>query len=98
MDIDFDFAGEEDFGLARSFSSAPVGMITPQIDNKNHQNHYTEQQLGENVRDEGIRLDEFNFKMAPGVDVSDLTKKCSPLPFTASQVPKRSKADGTQDD
>ena len=43
MDIDFDFAGEEDFGLARSFSNAPVGMIQPQMDNKNHQNHYTEQ-------------------------------------------------------
>lgn len=76
MDIDFDFAGEEDFGLARSFSNAPVGMIQPQMDNKNHQNHYTEQQLGEEVHDQGIRLDEFNFKMAPGVDVSELTKKC----------------------
>ena len=77
MDIDWDFAGEEDFGLARSFSNAPLGMIQPQYDNKIHQNHYTEKQLGEEAtKDQGIRLDEFNFKMAPGVDVSDLTKKC----------------------
>lgn len=68
-EMDWDFAGEEDFGLAKSFSNAPIGMIGPVIENKVHQNEYSAEQLGqEATHDEGIRVDEFNFKMAPGVD------------------------------
>lgn len=31
MDIDFSFMDNEDFGLAKSFSTAPVSLIAPQI-------------------------------------------------------------------
>lgn len=29
MDIDFSFTGDEDFGLAKSFSTAPILSIAP---------------------------------------------------------------------
>jgi len=45
-EMDWDFAGEEDFGLAKSFSNAPIGMIGPVIENKVHQNEYSAEQLG----------------------------------------------------
>ena len=68
--MDWDFAGEEDFGLASSFSNAPIGMIGPVIENKVHQNEYSQEQLAtESQHEEGIRVDGFNFKLAPGVDV-----------------------------
>ena len=71
--MDWDFAAEEDFGLASSFSNAPLGMIGPVIENKIHQNQYTEEQLASEAElDEGIRVDGFNFKLAPGVDVRDI--------------------------
>ena len=69
-EMDWDFAADEDFGLAKSFSKAPIGMISPMIDNQNHQNEYTDTQLVDNVFENEIRVDEFNFKLAPGVDVS----------------------------
>ena len=73
MEMDWDFAAEEDFGLACSFSNAPLGMIGPVIENKIHQNQYTEEQLASEAQlDEGIRVDGFNFKLAPGVDVRDI--------------------------
>ena len=70
-DMNWDFAGEDDFGLASSFSNAPLGMISPVIDNDNHQNEYTTEQLGKNQLFESENaLGGLNFKMAPGVDVS----------------------------
>ena len=29
MDFNFNFSEIEDFGMAKSFSNAPIGMITP---------------------------------------------------------------------
>ena len=31
MEMDWSFTGEEDFGLAKSFSNAPMTMIAPKI-------------------------------------------------------------------
>jgi hypothetical protein len=34
MDMDFSFLDNEDFGLAKSFSTAPLGLIAPQFNYK----------------------------------------------------------------
>jgi hypothetical protein len=72
MDLDFNFSDIEDFGMAKCFSKAPVGMIAPQFASEetmvNHQG--PDMNECENMLANEIRSDGFCFKLAPTEDVS----------------------------
>ena len=72
--MDWDFAAEEDFGLAKSFTNAPLGIISPSLDDEIRQNEYSTDQLAKDAinldGEQNMRVDGFNFKMAPSNDVS----------------------------
>ena len=60
-DINFDFAGEEDFGLASSFSKAPLGLIQPCMKNENMQREFNEEEIvgGKDIFDNAPGIDNF---------------------------------------
>jgi len=69
MDLcDFSFAGEEDFGLAKSFSKQPLGTIAPGItDSKVTSTEDVEREF-ENISHNEIKSEGFCFKLAPTED------------------------------
>lgn len=72
MDLCFNFSDVEDFGMAKCFSKAPLGMITPHFAGEaemvNH--HGPDMNECEQVLANEIRSDGFCFKLAPTEDVS----------------------------
>ena len=67
--MDFSFTGDEDFGLAKSFSTAPILSIAPltnfaQRSAVNVEDEYTSQNSNQ------VITDGFCFKLAPVQDVS----------------------------
>ena len=69
MDIDFGFLENEDFGLAKSFSSAPILAIAPQVNFAQRSQGDLEHQLDMEAPAEAFVSEGFCFKMAPGQDV-----------------------------
>ena len=73
MDFDFDcgfntdFMGDEDFGLARSFSNQPLCQIAPLRNFGNTAQQESEKEVEQNDVSE-IRADGFCFKLAPTED------------------------------
>ena len=66
---DFDFMGDEDFGLAKSFRTASVFQVAPQLNTKAQtafdasDDPHSEQMMNTEVRSDG-----FNFTLAPSPD------------------------------
>lgn len=80
MDFDFNFSGNEDFGLAKSFSREPIAVIKPGRPNAQTTNQDLDSEFTQCMQDE-IRAEGFNFRIAPDQDVRN-TK----LTFLASAV------------
>ena len=71
MEMNFDFLDSDDFGLAKSFSTAPTLAISPFADMSQKESVDVEHQLTEEIANTGeYRSDGFCFKFAPGQDVS----------------------------
>jgi len=72
LELNFNFSDVEDFGMAKCFSKAPVGMIMPHCaaeeEMVNH--HGPDMKEAERVLDNEIKVDGFCFKLAPTEDVS----------------------------
>ena len=69
MDCDFSFLEVEDFGLAKSFSTAPILSIAPLTNFAQKEQPSVESEL-ELDHNNGLISEGFCFKMAPGQDVS----------------------------
>lgn len=69
MDLDFSFLDNEDFGLAKSFSTAPLLSIAPLTNFAQREQVDVEKELTEELS-ESFVSDGFCFKLAPGQDVS----------------------------
>ena len=68
LDFNFDMPDlEGDFGLAKSFSTAPVMTLAPQISLKSVEEKPAEQEFQETLNNE-IKVDGFNFKLHPSED------------------------------
>jgi hypothetical protein len=65
--FDFDFLGDEDFGLAKSFTDKPLHQIAPLANFQNTHEDSVERLVDHNVVNE-IRADGFCFKLAPTED------------------------------
>jgi hypothetical protein len=66
---DFTFMDDEDFGLAKSFTTAPIGIIMPSIDLKQAEVPNPEKECEEQVLNNSeIRADGFCFKLHPTED------------------------------
>jgi hypothetical protein len=74
MDMDFSFLDNEDFGLAKSFSTAPILAIAPQTNFQQKELGDVEKELTEQAPGEAFVTEGFCFKLAPGQDVRVLTK------------------------
>lgn len=70
--MDFSFLDNEDFGLAKSFSTAPILSIAPGTNFGQKERGDIEHELTESAP-EAFISEGFCFKMAPGQDVR-LTK------------------------
>ena len=69
--MDFSFLDNEDFGLAKSFSTAPILAISPYTNFASKQVDDVEHELDNHVGNTGEYISEgFFFKLAPGQDVS----------------------------
>jgi len=68
MDIDFSFMDNEDFGLAKSFSTAPVSLIAPQISLASKEQVAPEKEYTECMEQNEIKAEGFCFKLAPTED------------------------------
>jgi hypothetical protein len=74
MDMDFGFLDNEDFGLAKSFSTAPILAIAPHVNFAQREQGDLEHQLNMETPAEAFVSEGFCFKMAPGQDVMHLEK------------------------
>jgi hypothetical protein len=72
MDLHFNFSDVEDFGMAKCFSNAPIGMIGPHFANEEEMvpAYGTDMKECEKAMSNEIRSDGFCFKLAPTEDVS----------------------------
>ena len=66
--MDFSFFDNEDFGLAKSFSTAPLGAIAPQFNMKQKEQVDLEREYTD-VVDNSYVSDGFCFKLYPGENV-----------------------------
>lgn len=66
FDQDYSFMDNEDFGLAKSFTTAPFGLIDPSANLKAHEEPDLEHEA-ENISTE-IKSEGFCFKMHPAED------------------------------
>ena len=66
MDMDFSFLDNEDFGLAKSFSTAPILSIAPHTNFAQKELGDVERELSEQAVPEGFVSEGFCFKLAPG--------------------------------
>lgn len=71
--MDFAFLDDEDFGLAKSFSTAPLTLIAPNIDLAKKEAVDLDSEYTSTMANELV-TDGFCFKLYPGEDVRDLTK------------------------
>ena len=69
MEMDWGFTGDDDFGLAKSFTDAPLHQISPALEGKSH---LAQDPLkdAEKARSETIHPAGFDFQMPPVEDVS----------------------------
>jgi hypothetical protein len=74
MEMDFSFMDNEDFGLAKSFSTAPALTLNPKTNFAQKESGDIEHQFDAD-NECAVVTDGFCFKLAPGQDVS-LTKYC----------------------
>ena len=80
MDLDFNFSDNfnfnfsdiEDFGMAKSFSNAPLGMMAPHMASEEEMVHHggPDEHECEKAMSNDIRSNGFCFKLAPTEDVS----------------------------
>jgi hypothetical protein len=68
MDMDLSFLDKEEFGIAKSFTTAPVSLIAPDINFHSAQNVDIEKQGEQEAANHEIRSDGFCFKLAPSQD------------------------------
>lgn len=69
FDTNFDFLENEDFGLAKSFTTAPIGIISPAIDLKLAEQPDVDREFENQVlHNSEIRADGFCFKLHPAED------------------------------
>jgi hypothetical protein len=68
MEMDFSFLDNEDFGLAKSFSTAPILSIAPKTDFSMKERGDIEHELSEQAP-EAFVSEGFCFKLAPGQEV-----------------------------
>jgi len=73
MDFDFSFLDNEDFGLAKSFSTAPILSIAPHVNFQQKEKTDIEHELS-TASSEAFITEGFCFKFAPGQNVRGLTK------------------------
>lgn len=67
MDFNFEFMEDENFGLAKSFSTAPVLAISPFTDYSKKEKGDIEHELDQEIANTGSYISEgFCFKFAPG--------------------------------
>ncbi len=66
--MDFGFLDNEDFGLAKSFSTAPILAIAPHTNFAQKELGEVERELSEQAPDAFVS-EGFCFKLAPGQDV-----------------------------
>jgi hypothetical protein len=74
MDFDFSFMDNEDFGLAKSFSTAPILTLAPGTNFEEKERGDIEHELDQELHTGEYVSEGFCFKLAPGQDVSALTK------------------------
>ena len=67
--MDFSFLDNENFGLAKSFSTAPILSIAPLTNFAQKELGDVERELSEQAMPEAFVSDGFCFKLAPGQDV-----------------------------
>jgi hypothetical protein len=72
MDLNFNFNDIEDFGMAKCFSSAPLGMIGPHFAAEGEMAPHDgpDMKEGEQFLNNEIKAEGFCFKLAPSEDVS----------------------------
>jgi hypothetical protein len=70
MDFDTSFMDTEDFGLAKSFTTAPIALMMPSINPVAKEAPDAEKQIEQDAN--SFVSDGFCFKMAPGQDVSQI--------------------------
>jgi hypothetical protein len=69
MDMDLSFLENENFGLAKSFSTAPILSIAPHVNFQQKERADIEHELSTEAS-EAFITEGFCFKLAPGQDVS----------------------------
>ena len=84
----------EDFGLAKSFSKAPICAIAPQFPYHKKDMEDVESQMTQTMQNELVS-EGFCFKLAAGEDVRDLTNY---LILLVSGLYEVFEVEGTQDD
>jgi hypothetical protein len=62
-----DFLADEDFGLAKSFTTAPIGLLAPGTSLKSAEATNVEKECEERMANE-IKADGFCFKLHPSED------------------------------
>lgn len=66
FDMDFGFMDDEDFGLAKSFTTAPIGLCNPGISLQSAEEPNIEKECENEILNKNpIEVEGFNFKMHP---------------------------------
>ena len=69
FDFDFSCMDDEDFGLAKSFTTAPVGLVAPEVSLASaEQTNLDKECESEVLNQEPIGVEGFNFKLHPVAD------------------------------
>jgi len=68
FDVDYSGIDHEDFGLAKSFTTAPFGLGHPGISLASREAPDAEKACEDVVNNSEIRVDGFNFKLHPQED------------------------------
>ena len=67
FDLDFSGMDDEDFGLAKCFTTAPIGLITPGVSLESQEEPNIEKECMNSMNNE-IKADGFCFKLHPTED------------------------------
>ncbi len=73
MDMDLSFLDNEDFGLAKSFSTAPILSIAPHVNFQQKERADIDHELSEEAS-EAFVSEGFCFKLAPGQNVNRMVR------------------------
>lgn len=69
FDFDFSCMDDEDFGLAKSFTTAPIGLVAPDVSLASAEETDLEKECENDVLNPGpIGVEGFNFKLHPVED------------------------------